>query len=241
MIQLYASGSFNFEQDSNGLLMTEFALIRSIFLLFMFPRIITIGRDYFARRKNTPEVEDAEASDDDLLTTPGTFEAPIASQSATAPVVPSKPIKDYTTSKFDLVFLRWSLVVDGILTLMFAFATEPWHIYLAAGLLPFGSGSAPAAKGVVTDMCSDSQRADALNAVTLVENIARLATQGLFGFLFSYLAGVGKSYMTFFCNAAIAIVGMGILMFSHFPPAGSVLLEEDEFEEADESEASLAA
>lgn len=50
-------------------------------------------------------------------------------------------------------------------------------------------------------MCTDAQRSDALNAVTLVENIARLATQGLFGFVFASLAGVGKSYITFFCNA----------------------------------------
>lgn len=50
-------------------------------------------------------------------------------------------------------------------------------------------------------MCPDSQRADALNLVTLVENIARLSTQGLFGFVFASLAGVGKAYLTFFCNA----------------------------------------
>lgn len=50
-------------------------------------------------------------------------------------------------------------------------------------------------------MCPDSQRADALNAVTLVENIARLATQGLFGLIFATLAQAGKAYATFFCNA----------------------------------------
>ncbi|KAL2679153.1 hypothetical protein Neosp_009915 [[Neocosmospora] mangrovei] len=102
---------------------------------------------------------------------------------------------------FDLFFLRWSLVIDGVLTTIAAFATHRWHIYLAAFLLPLGSGSAPAAKGVITDMCSSSQRADALNAITLVENIARLATQGFFGFLFAFLAGVGKAYLTFFFNA----------------------------------------
>lgn len=53
-------------------------------------------------------------------------------------------------------------------------------------------------------MCSESHRADALNAVTLVENIARLTTQGLFGFVFSSLASVGKSYATFYCNAVSA-------------------------------------
>lgn len=57
-------------------------------------------------------------------------------------------------------------------------------------------------------MCPDSQRADALNAVTLVENIARLSTQGLFGFVFAALAGVGKAYATFFCNAVRNILSL---------------------------------
>ena len=74
-------------------------------------------------------------------------------------------------------------------------------MHLAAFLLPFGSGSAPAAKGVITEMCPSSQRADALNAITLVENIARLMTMGLFGFIFAALADIGKAYITFFCNA----------------------------------------
>lgn len=55
-------------------------------------------------------------------------------------------------------------------------------------------------------MCPESQRADALNAVTLIENVATLATQGLFGFVFASLAEVGKAYMTFFCNAVSFLV-----------------------------------
>jgi Na+/serine symporter len=50
-------------------------------------------------------------------------------------------------------------------------------------------------------MCSQSRRADALNALTLVENIARLATQGLFGFVFAALAEIGRPHLTFFINA----------------------------------------
>jgi hypothetical protein len=50
-------------------------------------------------------------------------------------------------------------------------------------------------------MCPSSQRPDALNALTLVENIARLTTQGFFGFVFAALAGIGKTYLTFFINA----------------------------------------
>ena len=50
-------------------------------------------------------------------------------------------------------------------------------------------------------MCTDSQRADALNAVTLVENVARLATQGFFGFVFAAFAELDIAYATFFVNA----------------------------------------
>lgn len=71
----------------------------------------------------------------------------------------------------------------------------------AAFVLPFASGSAPAARGVMTEMCAASDRADALSALTLVENVARLSTQGLFGFVFAALSLVKKSYLTFFCNA----------------------------------------
>lgn len=88
-------------------------------------------------------------------------------------------------------------------------------------------------------MCSDSQRADALNAVTLVENIARLSTQGFFGFIFASLADVGKAYATFFCNAAVAMVGVGVLMLSHFPPDGAEVVDvqdEDEPFEAPQAE-----
>jgi hypothetical protein len=50
-------------------------------------------------------------------------------------------------------------------------------------------------------MCTEAQRADALNVVTLIENIAVLSTQGLFGFIFAALAQIDMSYATFYCNA----------------------------------------
>jgi len=142
--------------------------------------------------------------------------------------VPTEPLQEDEDTTFDLFFLRWSLVVDGVLTTGAAFATKGWHIYVAAFLLPLGSGSAPAAKGVITEMCPSSQRADALNAITLVENVARLSTQGLFGFIFSALAENGNEYLTFFCNAAVAVVAMGVLLLSQFPPRGSTLVDETE-------------
>ncbi|KAJ6781395.1 hypothetical protein PWT90_02232 [Aphanocladium album] len=235
LIQMYATAAFNFTQASNGLLMSEFALMRGIFLLFIFPRVIGLGRRLLALKKgrSRPEFEqeeecgtDGTLTPDSLPTDPREFDASMGTIPSDEPVKPKRSKEDEELDpQFDLIFLRWSLVVDGGLTMVAAFATEPWHIYLAAFLLPFGSGSAPAAKGVITSMCPDSHRADALNAVTLVENIARLSTQGLFGFVFAALANVGKAYATFFCNAAIAVVGMSVLLLSHFPPDGSVIVD----------------
>lgn len=230
---MYATAAFDFDQADNGWLMSEFAFMRSIFLILLFPRIINSGR-HLMKRTSSPAPEDSDDSsistaDTQLPTEPGDFDIAAGEQTDVEPTKPLSSAHHREVGHFDLIFLRWSLVVDGALTTVVAFATKRWHIYLgrfitielilnsrlkkklihlfvAAFLLPFGSGSAPAAKGVITDMCSESQRADALNAVTLVENIARLSTQGLFGFVFSSLAGVGKAYITFFCNAVSSVI-----------------------------------
>jgi hypothetical protein len=261
LIQMYATAAFNFSQGDNGWLMSEFAFMRSFFLILLFPRIIAWGRGRVIRSEPT---SDDEAEPRHIPTEAGEFDATLGEQTDHEPYEAVSSNKEDEGCLFDLVFLRWSLLVDGLLTTVAAFATKPWHIYLgtflqspaehhsnrtAAFLLPFGSGSAPAAKGVITQMCPDSQRADALNAVTLVENVARLATQGLFGFIFASLAEVGKAYATFFCNAvshyfteipssklikdqAIALLAMVVLLFSNFPPPGSTLIEK--YEEQDE-------
>ncbi|KAF5690417.1 major facilitator superfamily transporter [Fusarium circinatum] len=225
LIQMYATAAFNFSQGDNGWLMSEFAFMRSFFLILLFPRIIAWGRGRVIRSE--PNSDD-EAEPGHIPTEAGEFDATLGEQADHEPYEAVNRSKEDDGCLFDLVFLRWSLLVDGLLTTVAAFATKPWHIYLAAFLLPFGSGSAPAAKGVITQMCPDSQRADALNAVTLVENVARLATQGLFGFIFASLAAVGKAYATFFCNAAIALLAMAVLLFSNFPPPGSTLIEKHE-------------
>ncbi|EFY85356.1 hypothetical protein MAC_08605 [Metarhizium acridum CQMa 102] len=231
LIQMHATAEFSFNQADNGWLMSEFAIMRSVFLLFMFPPIISWGRGWITRRSacvsQPTTTENGNAEPGHIPVDPGEFDATVGQQADEEPVQFSMVEDDREASKFDLIFLRWSLVVDGALTTVAAFATQRWHIYLAAFLLPFGSGSAPAAKGVITEMCTDAQRADALNAVTLVENVARLATQGLFGFVFAAFAEMGHAYLTFFCNAAIAVIGMGVLLFSNFPAADCQLVDKD--------------
>ncbi|KAK4131603.1 MFS general substrate transporter, partial [Trichocladium antarcticum] len=226
LIQMYATAEFQFQQGDNGLLMSAFAFMRATFLILLFPRLISSGRKWYLARNPEQDTREAERpSPTRLATNPEELEAPMGSFAEEEPVV-SGAAKEDEGLAFDLFFLRVSLVVDGVLTMCAAFATKKWHIYLAACLLPFASGSAPAAKGVMTEMCPISARADALNALTLVENIARLATQGLFGFVFAALANIGKLHLTFFANGGIALLAASVLLLSRFCPRGSKVIED---------------
>ncbi|RTE79517.1 hypothetical protein BHE90_005978 [Fusarium euwallaceae] len=221
MIQMYATAEFNFDQAENGWLMSGWAVMRSIFLLLLFPYIITRGRTWVASRGLYGV---ANTNEQPSETTPyyEDFDTLTDSQARSESTSTQSSDPDSSHLGFDLFFLRWSLVIDGVLTTIAAFATHRWHIYLGSGAAPF------AAKGVITDMCSSSQRADALDAITLVENIARLATQGFFGILFAFFAGAGKAYLTFFCNGAIALLGMGVLLWCQFTPRGSRVMGEED-------------
>lgn len=142
LIQMYATAEFGFDQADNGYLMAGNALMRAFFLIVIFPRIIAAGRKWFAhsatiQKKN----QTAQTNHDDpetpttgeIPTDPRQFEAPSAGQAEEEPVampeVPD-PAMEKLASQFDLLFLRWSLVVDGLLTAMTAFATQGWHVYI---------------------------------------------------------------------------------------------------------------
>ncbi|TLD30929.1 hypothetical protein PspLS_02947 [Pyricularia sp. CBS 133598] len=226
LVQLYASNTFGFTQADNGQLISGNALMRAGFLTFMFPKIIDWGRKRFIKASPTQPSE-VETPPLEMPTDPRLFNAPTGVQGEDQPLelMASAPVKETAGCGFDLYFLRWSLLVDAAVTSVSAYATEGWHMYIAAFLLPFASGTAPAAKGVITEMCPSSQRTDALGAITLVENIANLSTLSLFGFVFSSLSEIGQAHLTFLLNAAVAVLAMIVLLFSRFPPANSELVE----------------
>lgn len=103
LAQMYATAEFGFDQGENGWLMSEFSLLRGLFLVVAFPRIIKWGRLFLSR---------AEGQKGGNI-----LEHEIDSDAG------------YKAQSFDLVFLRWSLVVDGLLTASTALATKKWHIY----------------------------------------------------------------------------------------------------------------
>ncbi|KAL1638792.1 hypothetical protein SLS58_008606 [Diplodia intermedia] len=152
---------------------------------------------------------------------------------------PTTPISTgQTASAFDLFFLKWSLVADGILTGLATFCGASWHVFAVATLLPLASGSASAAKSVMIEMCPAGQKADALGAISLVEMVASLSTLSVFGLVFSELAAVGRPNLVFVCNAAVAVAAAVMLIGCRFPPEGSErVVEEDGDDGDDESDA----
>ncbi|KAF7531114.1 hypothetical protein G7054_g9198 [Neopestalotiopsis clavispora] len=231
LLQMYATSEFDFGTKENGWLMFGNALIRGLFLIVMFPKIISVGRTWLNGPSEKPHgsSENADGDVDDVPTDPRDFPASPGEEVPQEPIKAPEPEEEEDEdvgTGFDLMFVRWSLVVDTIVTAIAGFSSQGWQVYMAGFLLPFASGSAPAAKGVMTEMCPSNQRQDAIAAITLVESAAMLITQGLFGLIFAFFSEIGQPRLTFFCNAGFALVATTVLFLSRFPPPGSKRIDE---------------
>ena len=179
LLQMYSTDVLGFGTTENGYLISLNSLIRGIFLTLAFPKIIKAGRTWLDRRNgrksgtNTPRTPDSEAT----LTEPDQEIAVEAMESEEEPrETPRSKDDERETFHFDLMFTKYSLIADGLITGIATFVTKGWQMYAVAMLLPFASGTGPAAKGTILQMCSAAERADALGAITLLEMIARLLT-----------------------------------------------------------------
>ncbi|KAI1079747.1 major facilitator superfamily domain-containing protein [Whalleya microplaca] len=229
LLQMYATDEFNFGTTENGYLMFGNSSIRGLFLLFMFPKIISSGRIWFNGSPGPNEAREP-AAEGHVPINPEEFEADEVGEVAQEPIQAPDPDEEDSGTGFDLFFVRWSLVIDSLVTFTAGFSTDGWQVYLTGFLLPFASGSAPAAKGVMTEMCAPHQRPDAISAITLVESTATLLTQGLFGMIFAYFSEIGRPSLTFFCNAGFAVLGFTVLFMAHLPPPDSKRIDDHESE-----------
>lgn len=125
---MYATSEFDFGTSENGYLMFGNAAIRGIFLLFMFPKIISSGRTWF-NGTSTPAETREHRVEADIPVNPGDFEADEVGEVPQEPIQPLEDEEDSGTG-FDLFFVRWSLVVDSIVTVIAGFSTEGWQVYL---------------------------------------------------------------------------------------------------------------
>lgn len=160
LIQMYATAYFDFSQADNGWLMSGNALMRSFFLFFLFPRIIDVGRRWWISGADASDAapwkqqngaapaagrERAHRENSDALTRipsrPEEMDAPMAGNQAeeeplAAQQAEGSPEQERAACRFDLFFLRWSLLIDGVLTTGAALCTQKWHIYLGVFLSP---------------------------------------------------------------------------------------------------------
>ncbi|KAI5365462.1 putative major facilitator superfamily, MFS transporter superfamily [Septoria linicola] len=231
LLQMYATDVLDFGTTENGWLISINSLIRGCFLTFAFPAIITAGRRWTERRDAREDKVKIEESDiPSLPTDPHEFE-PEPIGGGEEPIEPPRPQANQEESfAFDLYYTRYSILVDGILTALATLSSKGWHMYVVSIVLPLAAGTGSAAKGTILQMCSPAQRADALSAISLVEMAARLATTGLFGYVFSAFADIGRPSLTFAVNGGVAVLAFVILVFSRFPPRGSTRIEVDEDE-----------
>lgn len=133
---MFATAVFEFDQGDNGWLMAEFAFVRSLFLIFIFPPLIDLGRRWTTKRPASapPAIQNGELASDQLPTSPGQFDTTLGEQTNEEPVKAVQNANEEDSRVFDLIFLRWNLLFDGALTTIAAFATKRWHIYLGTSI-----------------------------------------------------------------------------------------------------------
>lgn len=223
LLQMYAANEFQFGFKDNGWLIFLYSSLRGLYLTFIFPVIISKGRKWM-RPKDADTAPKILQEEESLLPHAPTLAneiAPIDPLDNDAEPADSPPLESEETFAFDLLYARYSLITDGILTGLAMFVSQGWQMYLIAAILPLAAGTGSASKGAILQMLPTSERVDALAGITLVENIARLSTTAVFGVIFALLAEAGKSWLVFGCNAAVATLGFIVLCLSRFPPEGS--------------------
>lgn len=103
-------------------------MLRGLFLTFAFPKLIAIGRSYTAGSRESSETTktpDGSISTerDPLLP----FERAQASQEGTGNDKDGVAKKEQTFH-FDLTYTRYSLLADGLLTLLCSFVQQGWQM-----------------------------------------------------------------------------------------------------------------
>ena len=179
MLQMFSTDIYGFGTRDNGILISMNSMLRGLFLTFIFPHIIAFGRKHVTRRKEARERSSRSTSGTATpfdATDPREIDAADAMENEQEPLQPQKLQSKQETFDFDLIYTRYSLLLDGIITATATFITQGWQIYVVAAVLPFAAGTAASSKGTILQMCPPSERTDALGAITLVENMARLTT-----------------------------------------------------------------
>ncbi|WVQ76106.1 hypothetical protein IAR50_005746 [Cryptococcus sp. DSM 104548] len=221
-LQLVGTDVFGFQPGESGVMLSLNLMVKAFFLSICFPRIITHGRRWLSpppiSLPPTPLLE-AEARVYDHPENASQAEEPDSTGFPQQDPSPA-PTDTKHGSQFDLYFLRWSIFIDGLLTSLTTLSTKGWHLYVAAGVLPFASGTGSACKGVTLDFVEPELRSDALSAIALVEKLAQVSTISIFGSVFALLSERGNPTLIFLLNGCTAIIAFMFLLFVRMPNPG---------------------
>jgi hypothetical protein len=181
LLQMYSTDVLGFGTTENGYLISLNSLVRGLFLTLAFPKAVSAGRTWLDHRNGVKRGKStAEASESSDVESERNRDISVeVMESEEDPREVPKSTDEKETFHFDLLFTKYSLIADGVLTGIATFVTHGWQMYVVAVLLPFASGTGSSAKGTILQMCPASERADALAAITLLENVARLTTSKL--------------------------------------------------------------
>ncbi|RMD40684.1 hypothetical protein DV735_g4421, partial [Chaetothyriales sp. CBS 134920] len=237
MLQMYATDVFGFHTKRNSYLVFEQTFLRGLFLTLAFPRIISLGRRLMDPGQDGGSDLESINTKAGSPTSSGTA-TPIAEARIATVIEQDEEQQDVLCTKsisrtmaatdeqprrfeFDLLYTRISLAIDALFTFLATFASSPAEIFIIAAFLPLGAGTSSAAKGSILQMCAPHEKTDALSALSFVEMIGRLATTFVFGLVFAAFAQARWTSGVFVCNAAVALLGVVVLMWSRFPAQGA--------------------
>ncbi|ORX38886.1 major facilitator superfamily domain-containing protein [Kockovaella imperatae] len=228
-LQLVATNVFAFGPADSGIMLSIFLLMKAFFLSLLFPRIIKSGRQWLSKSPASEPITRSSSVSSSRTVAQEDLDDPVQAEEPTVVSAPQHnpapaPTDVKHGSLWDLYFLRGSIFLDGFLTSWVSLAHQGWHMYLAAVVLPFASGTGSACKGVTLDFVGPDERADALSAIALVEKLAQVSTVAMFGTVFSALSEVGRPLLIFLANGAIAMVGCVLLLCVKLPRQSGVMI-----------------
>ncbi|KAK1921124.1 major facilitator superfamily domain-containing protein [Papiliotrema laurentii] len=191
---LYLSDKFNFQPEENGWVLAYLTFSRFVYLILIFPFIQRGGRKlyhwYQAKRSSVAPHERSR------LLQRESFRQREATNE---------------TNHFDIILCFVSVCFDAVALILVSLSRTPKQALISFAFLALGSGDNPTFKSVFTSLVPPEKDSQALAALDMVWNAARLLSPLLLGGLYALLVEIGKPEMLFLVAGACCAVGAVLL------------------------------
>ncbi|GHJ88029.1 hypothetical protein NliqN6_4431 [Naganishia liquefaciens] len=194
-VLFFLSDKFNFNTEKNAWVLAYLAATRAFYLFCIFPFILRYGRAVFHWLKERKRAaRDGEARP--LL--------------ASRPSIASSLMRKNTADEanhFDVILAFGSVVLDG-LSFAFVFMAPSYQYVLASFILvALGAGDVPSYRSAFIAASPEDRTTEALAALDMVLNIAKLASPPLLGALYTVFVRRGKPEVVFLAASGCCALG----------------------------------